>query len=132
MTGLGEWGTRIAELLDDSGLAARAVDTAASVLRSSLDPERVHHLQVESRTAGRWAALARALASDPDLKAGLAADADSDLMVVAADVSVGAGVMLAALMKRMVKAAPGSVVWPSLGCRRPAAARIAGRERWSP
>lgn len=107
VTGLGEWGTRIAELLDDSGLAARAVDTAASVLRSSLDPERVHHLQVESRTAGRWAALARALASDPDLKAGLAADADSDLMVVAADVSVGAGVMLAALMKRMVKAAPG-------------------------
>ncbi|HYO47884.1 MAG TPA: HD domain-containing phosphohydrolase [Gemmatimonadota bacterium] len=107
VTGLGEWGTRIAELLDDSGLAARAVDTAASVLRSSLDPDRVHHLQVESRTAGRWAALSRAMASDPDLNAGLAADADSDLMVVAADVSVGAGVMLAALMKRMVKAAPG-------------------------
>ncbi|MGH7566857.1 MAG: HD-GYP domain-containing protein, partial [Gemmatimonadota bacterium] len=107
VTGLGEWGTRVAELLDDSGLAARAVDTAASVLRSSLDPERVHHLQVESRTAGRWAALSRALASDDGLKAGLAADADCDLMVVAADVSVGAGVMLAALMKRMVKAAPG-------------------------
>jgi HD-GYP domain-containing protein (c-di-GMP phosphodiesterase class II) len=107
VTGLGEWGTRIAELLSDSGLPARAVDTGAAVLRSGLDPGRVHQLQVDSRTAGRWAALARALSSDPDLKAGLAADADCDLMVVAADVSVGAGVMLAALMKRMVKAAPG-------------------------
>jgi HD-GYP domain-containing protein (c-di-GMP phosphodiesterase class II) len=107
VTGLGEWGTRIAELLDDTGLPARAVDTASSVLRSSLDSDRVHHLQVESRTAGRWAAVARALASDPELKAGLAADADCELMVVAADVSAGAGVMLAALMKRMVKAAPG-------------------------
>jgi HD-GYP domain-containing protein (c-di-GMP phosphodiesterase class II) len=107
VTGLGEWGTRIAELLDDTGLPARAIDIASSVLRSSLDTGRVHHLQVESRTAGRWAAVARALASDPELKAGLAADADCDLMVVAADVSAGAGVMLAALMKRMVKAAPG-------------------------
>lgn len=107
VTGLGEWGTRIAELLDDSGLPARAVDIAPAVLRSSIDSDRVHHLQVESRTAGRWAAVARALASDPELKVGLAADADCDLMVVAADVSAGAGVMLAALMKRMVKAAPG-------------------------
>ena len=107
VTGLGEWGTRIAELLNDTGLPARAVDTTSSVLRSSLDSDRVHHLQVESRTAGRWAAVARALASDPELKAGLAADADCELMVVAADVSAGAGVMLAALMKRMVKAAPG-------------------------
>ena len=107
VTGLGEWGTRIAELLGDSGLEARAIDSSASVRRTGLDPERVHHLQVESRTAGRWASLARALSSDTDLQAGLAADADCDLMMVAADVSAGAGVMMAALMKRMVKAAPG-------------------------
>jgi hypothetical protein len=107
VTGLGEWGTRIAELLGDSGLDARAIDSAVSVRRTGLDPSRVHHLQVESRTAGRWASLARALSSDADLQAGLAADADCDLMMVAADVSAGAGVMLATLMKRMVKAAPG-------------------------
>ena len=107
VTGLGEWGTRIAELLGDSGLEARAIDSSASVRRTGLDPARVHHLQVESRTAGRWASLSRALSSDADLQAGLAADADCDLMMVAADVSAGAGVMMAALMKRMVKAAPG-------------------------
>ncbi len=107
VTGLGEWGTRIAELLGDSGLEARAIDNAVSVRRAGLDPGRIHHLQVESRTAGRWAALSRALSSDADLQAGLAADADCDLMMVAADVSTGAGVMLATLMKRMVKAAPG-------------------------
>src|SRR5688572_25927073 len=107
VTGLGEWGTRIAELLGDSGLEARAIDSSASVRRTGLDPERVHHLQVDSRTAGRWAALSRALSSDVDLQDGLAADADCDLMMVAADVSAGAGVMLATLMKRMVKAAPG-------------------------
>ena len=107
VTGLGEWGTRIAELLGDSGLEARAIDSAMSVRRSGLEPARIHHLQVESRTAGRWASLARALSSDADLQAGLAADADCDLMMVAADVSAGAGVMLATLMKRMVKAAPG-------------------------
>ncbi len=107
VTGLGEWGTRIAELLGDSGLEARAIDSSASVRRTGLDPARVHHLQVESRTAGRWASLSRALSSDADLQAGLAADADCDLMMVAADVSAGAGVMMATLMKRMVKAAPG-------------------------
>lgn len=107
VTGLGEWGTRIAELLGDSGLDARAIDSAMSVRRSGLDPGRIHHLQVESRTAGRWASLARALSSDADLQAGLTEDADCDLMMVAADVSAGAGVMLATLMKRMVKAAPG-------------------------
>jgi HD-GYP domain-containing protein (c-di-GMP phosphodiesterase class II) len=107
VTGLGEWGTRIAELLDDDGLTARAVDTSASVLRSSLDPDHRHHLQVEGGTAGRWAAISRALASDPDLRAGLESDADGDLIIVAADVSVGAGVMLSTLVKRMVKAAPG-------------------------
>ncbi|HJU86253.1 MAG TPA: hypothetical protein VJ788_02655, partial [Gemmatimonadota bacterium] len=107
VTGLGEWGARIAELLGDSGLEARAIDSAMSVRRSGLEPGRIHHLQVESRTAGRWASLARALSSDADLQAGLAADADCDLMMVAADVSAGAGVMLATLMKRMVKAAPG-------------------------
>ncbi|HET6361577.1 MAG TPA: hypothetical protein VFH11_05915, partial [Gemmatimonadota bacterium] len=107
VTGLGEWGTRIAELLGDSGLEARAIDSSASVRRTGLDPGRIHHLQVENRTAGRWAALARALSSDADLQAGLASDADCDLMMVAADVSGGAGVMLATLMKRMVKAAPG-------------------------
>ena len=107
VTGLGEWGTRIAELLGDSGLEARAIDSSASVRRTGLDPERVHHLQVDSRTAGRWAALSRALSSDADLQDGLAADADCDLMMVAADVSAGAGVMMATLMKRMVKAAPG-------------------------
>ena len=107
VTGLGEWGTRIAELLGDSGLEARAIDSAVSVRRTGLDPGRVHHLQVDSRTAGRWAALSRSLSSDADLQAGLAADADCDLMMVAADVSAGAGVMLATLMKRMVKAAPG-------------------------
>src|SRR5688572_20565801 len=94
VTGLGEWGTRIAELLGDSGLEARAIDSSASVRRTGLDPERVHHLQVDSRTAGRWAALSRALSSDVDLQDGLAADADCDLM-------------MATLMKRMVKAAPG-------------------------
>ena len=107
VTGLGEWGTRIAELLDDDGLGARAVDTSASVLRANLHPERRHHLQVEGRTAGRWAALSRALSTDLDLRAGLEADADADLIVVAADVSAGAGVMLSTLVKRMVKAAPG-------------------------
>ena len=107
VTGLGEWGTRIAELLGDSGLEARAIDSAVSVRRTGLDPGRVHHLQVDSRTAGRWAALSRSLSSDAELQAGLAADADCDLMMVAADVSAGAGVMLATLMKRMVKAAPG-------------------------
>jgi HD-GYP domain-containing protein (c-di-GMP phosphodiesterase class II) len=107
VTGLGEWGTRIAELLDDDGMAARAVDTSPSVLRSNLDAGRIHQLQVESRTTGRWAALSRAMASDQKLRAGLEADAEGDLIVVAADVSVGAGVMLAALVKRMVKAAPG-------------------------
>ena len=107
VTGLGEWGTRIAELLGDSGLEARAIDSAVSVRRTGLDPGRVHHLQVENRTAGRWASIAREMSSDPDLQAGLAADADCDLMMVAADVSAGAGVMLATLMKRMVKAAPG-------------------------
>ena len=107
VTGLGEWGTRIAELLGDSGLEARAIDSAVSVRRTGLDPGRVHHLQVDSRTAGRWAALSRSLSSDAELQAGLAADADCDLMMVAADVSAGAGVMLSTLMKRMVKAAPG-------------------------
>jgi HD-GYP domain-containing protein (c-di-GMP phosphodiesterase class II) len=107
VTGLGEWGTRIAELLDHDGLSARAVDTSASVLRSDLSPDRRHHLQVEGRTAGRWAALSKALSTDAELRAGLEADADADLIVVAADVSAGAGVMLATLVKRMVKAAPG-------------------------
>ncbi len=38
VTGLGEWGTRIAELLGDSGLEARAIDSSASVRRTGLDP----------------------------------------------------------------------------------------------
>lgn len=107
VTGLGEWGIRIAELLDGDGLASRAIDTGAAVLRSSVDPSRRHRLEVEGRLAGRWAAISRALSTDSDLQAGLAADADADLMVLAADVSVGAGAMLATLVKRLVKAAPG-------------------------
>jgi len=105
--GLGEWGTRIAELFEDEGLTARAVDTAPGVLRSSLAPERRHHVEVEGgRFADRWAAASRALSSDPELRAGLAADADGDLMIVAADISVGAGAMLASLVRRVAEFAP--------------------------
>ena len=107
VTGLGEWGIRIAELLDGDGVVSRAIDTGAGVLRSSVDPGRRHRLEVESRIAGRWAAISRALSTDPELQAGLASDADADLMVLAADVSTGAGAMLATLVKRLVKAAPG-------------------------
>ena len=107
VTGLGEWGIRIAELLEGEGMTSRAIDTGAGVLRSSVDPGRRHRLEVEGRLAGRWAAIARALSTDPELQAGLASDADADLMVLAADVSVGAGAMLATLVKRLVKAAPG-------------------------
>lgn len=107
VTGLGEWGIRIAELLDGDGVTSRAIDTGAGVLRSSVDPGRRHRLEVEGRLAGRWAAISRALSTDPELQAGLASDADADLMVLAADVSTGAGAMLATLVKRLVKAAPG-------------------------
>ncbi|HET9332925.1 MAG TPA: HD domain-containing phosphohydrolase [Gemmatimonadota bacterium] len=107
VTGLGEWGIRIAELLDGDGVTSRAIDTGIGVLRSSVDPGRRHRLEVESRIAGRWAAISRALSTDPELQAGLASDADADLMVLAADVSTGAGAMLATLVKRLVKAAPG-------------------------
>ena len=102
VTGRGEWGMRIAELLDGDGLPARAIDTGAAVLRSSVPAERRHRLEVEGRLAGRWSAIARALSTDARLQAGLAADADADLMVLAADVSVGAGAMLATLVRRLV------------------------------
>jgi HD-GYP domain-containing protein (c-di-GMP phosphodiesterase class II) len=107
VTGLGEWGIRIAELLEGEGMTSRAIDTGAGVLRASVDPGRRHRLEVEGRLAGRWAAISRALSTDPELQAGLASDSDADLMVLAADVSVGAGAMLATLVKRLVKAAPG-------------------------
>ena len=74
VTGLGEWGVRIAELLDGDGLPARAIDTGPAVLRSSVAAERRHRLEVEGRLAGRWSTIARALSTDPRLQAGLAAD----------------------------------------------------------
>ena len=107
--GLGEWGTRIAELFEDEGLTARAVDTGANVLRSSLDPERRHHVPLEGgRSADGWAATTRALSSNTELRAGLAEDADAELVIVAADISVGAGAMLATLIRRVAEFAPGA------------------------
>lgn len=107
--GLGEWGTRIAELFEDEGLTARAVDTTPDVLRSTIDPDRRHHVQVEGgRSAEGWAATTRALSSNPELRAGLADDAAAELMIVAADISLGAGSMLATLVRRVAEFAPGA------------------------
>jgi HD-GYP domain-containing protein (c-di-GMP phosphodiesterase class II) len=107
VVGLGEWGTRIAELFEDEGVKSRAVDVAAEVLRADLDPGRRHHVPVEGGRSGTgWAQTTRALSSDADLRAGLTADGEADLILVAADISLGAGAMLATLVKRVGEFAP--------------------------
>lgn len=108
LIGLGEWGVRGAELVAERGLEARAVDAEAAVDRARLDAASRHRIEVPGRAGAEdWATGARALASDETLAAALAEDlSDADLLVVAANVGVGAGVLLATLLKRVAGIAP--------------------------
>ncbi|MDX1660362.1 MAG: HD domain-containing phosphohydrolase [Gemmatimonadota bacterium] len=108
LIGLGEWGVRGAELFAEQGIEARAVDAEAAVDRAALDPERRHRIEVPGRAGAEdWAAGARALAADESLAAALSEDvADADLLVVAANVGIGAGALLATMLKRMADIAP--------------------------
>lgn len=107
--GLGEWGIRGAEIVAERGIAARAVDAEAAIERARLEPDRRHRFDMPSRAGSEdWVAAARAIAADESLTAGLAEDAaDADLMVVAANVGVGAGALLASMLERLADVAPG-------------------------
>lgn len=105
--GLGAWGIRCVELLRKEGFGVRAVDLGAAADRADVEPERRHRIDVETRTDG-YATAVRALVADEGLARGLTEDADADLIVVAADLSPGAGVLLGALLDRLGEVAPGT------------------------
>lgn len=100
--GLGEWGTRGAELFDRKGVPARAIDASTAVDRSSLPEERRHLVHAP----GDYAAASRALAADAGLEAALRADADAGLFIVVANLGLGVGALAASLLARIADIAP--------------------------
>jgi hypothetical protein len=104
--GLGEWGTRAAELFSNSGLSARAVDLDPAVEHAQLDAARRHRIDMAGRVVGDHTQAADALRADEVVSTALANDADCDLFVVVANVSTRAGVLLGTLLSQLEVLAP--------------------------
>ncbi|MDX1623486.1 MAG: HD domain-containing phosphohydrolase [Gemmatimonadota bacterium] len=105
--GLGEWGIRGAELLSDEGFVVRAVDVDPGIERARVDASRRHRIPLPGgATLDDYAEAARALARDEELGHAIATDSDCDLIVVTADLSMGAGALLATLLVRLERSAP--------------------------
>ncbi len=101
VVGLGEWGVAGAELFQRQGIAARGIDTAG-VERSALADDRRHRIAVQ----GDYASASRAMSVDPMVGEAIRADADAELVMVIANLGVGAGSLTATLLARIADIAP--------------------------
>ena len=104
--GLGEWGTRAAELFSNSGLNARAIDLGPAVEHAQIDAARRHRIDMTGRVAVDYNQAAEALCADKTVSTALANDADCDLFVVVANISTHAGALLGTLLDQLETLAP--------------------------
>ncbi len=104
--GLGEWGTRAAELFSNSGLSARAIDLGPAVEHAQIDAARRHRIDMTGRVAVDYNQAAEALCADKAVSTALANDADCDLFVVVANISTHAGALLGTLLNQLETVAP--------------------------
>jgi len=104
--GLGEWGTRAAELFSNSGLSARAIDLGPAVEHAQIDAARRHRIDMTGRVAVDYKQAAEALCADKAVSTALSNDADCDLFVVVANISTHAGALLGTLLNQLETLAP--------------------------
>ena len=102
VVGVGEWGTRGAEIFDRQGVPAIALDVAPANEQSSLTEDRRHTVFA----SGDYVTAARELAADPGLAETLGKNGETDLFVVVAELGVGVGSLAATVLTRLAEIAP--------------------------